>query len=60
MSSYESDQKVLDDKVEDVSSDLQVDSVVKEEHATTVWQVIRENPKVVFWCFFFAFSAMGW
>lgn len=60
MSDYESDRKVLDGKVEDVSFDLQAESAAKEEQRADVWQVIRENPKVVFWCFFFAFSSIGW
>lgn len=60
MDQHESDLKVIESKVEDVSSDLQVESVAKDEQTCSVWQVVRDNPKVVFWCFFFAFSSVGW
>lgn len=60
MEPFTQDTKVLEDKIEDVSSDLQVDNTTKDEQNSPVWHVVRENPKVVFWCLFFAFSSVGW
>lgn len=60
MDRFAQDVKVLEDKIEDVSSDLQIDIAAKDEQNSSVWQVVRENPKVVFWCLFFAFSSVGW
>lgn len=54
-------EKSLEGHVEEVnSSDLQCKEVMKEEQHETVLQVIRNDPLVVFWCFFFAFSTVGW
>lgn len=52
--------KILDAKVEDVSSDHQAETAADEEHKQSVWTILRKDPKVVFWCLFFAFSAVGW
>lgn len=60
MDRYVLDAKVVEDKIEDVSSDMQAETAAKDEQASSVWQVVRENPKVVFWCLFFAFSSVGW
>ena len=32
----------------------------EEEHNLSVWDAISKNKDVVFWCVFFAFSAVGW
>lgn len=47
-------------KVEDATIDLKARLGTKEEHKQSVWQVMKKDPRVVFWCLFFAFSAVGW
>ncbi len=32
----------------------------EEEHQLSVWSALTTNKTVVFWCIFFAFSAVGW
>lgn len=32
----------------------------EEEHQLSVWDALTKNKIVVFWCVFFAFSAVGW
>lgn len=31
-----------------------------EEHSLSLWHVIRHNKRIVWWCFFFSMSAIGW
>ncbi len=45
---------------EDTTVDLKAEVAAAEERRQSVWQVIRKDPRVVFWCLFFAFSAVGW
>lgn len=33
---------------------------VAEEHDLSVWHVLRHNKRIVWWCFFFSMSAIGW
>jgi hypothetical protein len=33
---------------------------VAEEHSLSILHVIRHNKRVVWWCFFFSMSAIGW
>lgn len=56
----ESDDKVVQGKIEVISHRERAQSTVQEEEGCSVWEVIRKNPKVVFWCLFFAFSSVGW
>jgi len=50
----------LDDKIEDTTIDLKATMAMNGEHRQSVWQVMVKEPRVVFWCLFFAFSAVGW
>jgi len=52
--------KTIEEKLEDVTSDHQAEVATAEEHKQSVWEVVRKDPRVVFWCLFFAFSAVGW
>ena len=53
--------KGADSTVEHVAPKLeQARIATEEEHNLGVWQAISENKSVVFWCVFFAFSAIGW
>ena len=52
--------KFIDEKTEDLSSKQDADAAAAEELTGSVLQTLRHNPKVVFWCLFFAFSAIGW
>lgn len=33
---------------------------VAEEHSLSISQVFRYNKRIVWWCFFFSMSAIGW
>lgn len=33
---------------------------VAEEHSLSIWHVVRHNKRIVWWCFFFSMSAIGW
>jgi hypothetical protein len=33
---------------------------VAEEHSISIWHVVRHNKTIVWWCFFFSMSAIGW
>lgn len=48
--------------VEDIYNSKHDDAAVAaaEEHSLTAWGAIASNKRVVFWCAFFAFSAIGW
>ena len=57
------DEKTQEDMtVEDVYHTKQDEAAVAvaEEHSLTAWNAIVQNKRVVFWCAFFAFSAIGW
>ena len=53
-------EKVADDVIEDVDLKQNAGMAAEEERTLSVWQTIAANPKVVFWCAFFAFSGIGW
>lgn len=38
----------------------QAQLAAEEEHNLSVWGALTHNKTVVFWCVFFAFSAIGW
>ena len=46
--------------IEDIDLKRNASVAVEEERTLSVWQTIAANPKVVFWCAFFAFSGIGW
>lgn len=50
----------IDEKVEDVTTVIDATLAAEKEHNEGVWHVMRNSPLVVFWCLFFAFSAVGW
>jgi hypothetical protein len=33
---------------------------VAEEHGLSLGDVVRHNKRIVWWCFFFSMSAIGW
>lgn len=33
---------------------------IAEEHSLSIRDVIRHNKRIVWWCFFFSMSAVGW
>ena len=33
---------------------------VAEERRLSVWHVVRHHTRIVWWCFFFSMSAIGW
>jgi hypothetical protein len=33
---------------------------IAEEHSLSLWHVVRHNKRIVWWCFFFSMSAIGW
>jgi hypothetical protein len=33
---------------------------VAEEHELSIRDVLRHNKRIVWWCFFFSMSAIGW
>ena len=49
-----------DDHVEEILAKDQAIAATNLEHRESVWQILRKEPKVAFWCLFFAFSAIGW
>lgn len=47
--------------VEDLAPKVEQARVAaEEEHQLSVWDALTKNKVVVFWCVFFAFSAIGW
>lgn len=53
--------KTSDTTIERVPPKLeQAQLAAEEEHNLSVWRALTENKRVVFWCIFFAFSAVGW
>lgn len=57
----ENEDKAVNANIEDVAPKLeQAILAAEEEHNLTAWQAISQNKLVVFWCVFFAFSAVGW
>ncbi|KIV96703.1 hypothetical protein PV10_00532 [Exophiala mesophila] len=55
------DDKLTDTTVKHVPPKLeQARLAAEEEHNLSVWRALTENKRVVFWCIFFAFSAIGW
>lgn len=61
------DNTKTDSRVEDVtvhdeglSKRDEATIAVAEEHSLSIWQVIRYNKRIVWWCFFFSMSAIGW
>ena len=55
------DDKITDTTVKHVPPKLeQARLAAEEEHNLSVWRALTENKRVVFWCIFFAFSAIGW
>lgn len=53
-------EKAGNETIEDADLKQNAIIAVDEERNLSVWQTIGANPKVVFWCAFFAFSAIGW
>ena len=33
---------------------------IAEEHSISIGHVLRHNKRIVWWCFFFSMSAIGW
>lgn len=60
MDRSEIEMRVFEDKYPDLTIDLKAEIAAIEEHKQSVRQVLEKNPRVVFWCLFFAFSAVGW
>lgn len=55
------DNKAADSTIENVPPKLeQARAAAEEEHRLSVWEALSKNKTVVFWCVFFAFSAVGW
>lgn len=53
--------KSADSVVEDLAPKVEQARVAaEEEHTLSVWDALCKNKSVVFWCVFFAFSAVGW
>lgn len=53
--------KAIGSVIEDVPPKLeQAQLATEEEHNLSVWGALTQNKNVVFWCIFFAFSAVGW
>ncbi|KAK7899976.1 hypothetical protein LTR67_003722 [Exophiala xenobiotica] len=53
--------KATDSAIEDVAPKVEQARVAaEEEHQLSVWSALTTNKTVVFWCVFFAFSAVGW
>lgn len=53
--------KAVGSVIEDVPPKIeQAQIAAEEEHNLSVWGALTRNKKVVFWCIFFAFSAIGW
>lgn len=50
----------FDHKTEVVTVDLKARVATNEERRQSVWHTVKKDPRVVFWCLFFAFSAVGW
>jgi len=50
----------FDHKIEVVTVDLKARVATNEERRQSVWHTVKKDPRVVFWCLFFAFSAVGW
>ena len=53
-------EKKTDEAIEDIDLKQNAGIAAEEERTLSVWQTIAANPKVVFWCAFFAFSGIGW
>ena len=52
--------KAVDSTIENVGLKTeQIREATAEEHRLTAWQAISSNRRLVFWCVFFAFSAVG-
>jgi hypothetical protein len=45
---------------EDLSKRDEAAIAVAEEHRLSVRDVLRNDKRIVWWCFFFAMSAVGW
>lgn len=43
-----------------VAKQLAIDADHSLEHDTTVKQVFRNHPALVWWCFYWAMAAVGW
>jgi hypothetical protein len=53
--------KATNSAIEDVAPKVEQARVAaEEEHQLSVWSALTTNKTVVFWCVFFAFSAVGW
>lgn len=53
--------KAADSAIENVAPKVEQARVAaEEEHQLSVWSALTTNKTVVFWCVFFAFSAVGW
>jgi len=53
--------KAIGSVMEDVPPKIeQAQIAAEEEHNLSVWGALTQNKRVVFWCIFFAFSAIGW
>ena len=51
----------MDDAIETVELKTeQVREAEAQEHNQTAWQALAHHKRLVFWCAFFAFSAVGW
>ena len=59
---YPSDAKPLDHAtIEDVSLKRDDAAIaVAEEHSLSMKDALRNNKRILWWCFFFAMSAIGW
>jgi hypothetical protein len=47
-------------QVEDFSKTDEAAIAVAEEHRLSVKDVLRNDRRIVWWCFFFSMSAIGW
>lgn len=53
--------KALDTMIDNVEPKTeQLQEATSEEHNLTVWKALTTQRRVVFWCVFFAFAAVGW
>ncbi|KAK5057779.1 hypothetical protein LTR84_011780 [Exophiala bonariae] len=58
---HHSENKAISSVIDDVPPKIeQAQIAAAEEHNLSVWGALTQNKKVVFWCIFFAFSAIGW
>ena len=52
--------KAMDTAIEDIGLKTeQARAAAAEEHNLTAWQAVARNKRLVSWCVFFAFSAIG-